>query len=102
MIDADAVAREVVAPGSAGLAGIVDRFGSQILLEDGSLNRSALASVVFGSAEARRALESITHPLVHARTSQIIEAAPQDQVVCLLYTSPSPRDGLLSRMPSSA
>ncbi len=81
MIDADAVAREVVAPGSAGLAGIVDRFGSQILLEDGSLNRSALASVVFGSAEARRALESITHPLVHARTSQIIEAAPQDQVV---------------------
>ncbi len=81
VIDADAVAREVVAPGTPGLAAIVDRFGEHMLLEDGSLNRAALASQVFGNAEARRELEAMTHPLVQARTQEIITFAPQDQVV---------------------
>ncbi len=81
VIDADVVAREVVAPGSPGLAAVVDRFGAQVVLEDGSLNRSSLAAHVFGNAEARRALEQITHPLIRARTKEIIDGAPLDQVV---------------------
>lgn len=81
VIDADAVAREVVAPGTPGLAAIVTRFGAHVLQEDGSLNRAALASQVFGNAEARRELESMIHPLVQARTAEMIADAPQDQVV---------------------
>ncbi len=81
VVDADAVAREVVAPGTPGLAAIVERFGQEMVQDDGSLNRAALASHVFGNGEARRDLERITHPLVQDRTRQIIDEAPQDQVV---------------------
>jgi len=64
LIDADVIAREVVAAGTSGLAAVVDRFGPDVLLPDGSLDRPALARIVFADAEARAALNAITHPLV--------------------------------------
>ena len=63
-IDADVVARAVVAPGTAGLAAVVTRFGPGILRPDGSLNRAALGHLVFADAEARSHLEDIVHPAV--------------------------------------
>lgn len=64
LIDADAIARDVVAPGTSGLAAVVDRFGPDVLLGDGSLDRPALGRIVFADAEARAALNAITHPQV--------------------------------------
>lgn len=65
-IDADVVAREVVAPGTPALARIRERFGPRVLREDGSLDRPALAALVFSDADARLALEAIVHPAVRA------------------------------------
>lgn len=63
-IDADVLAREVVAPGSAGLGQVVKQFGEGVLAPDGSLNRAALAQVAFSSEENRKLLESMLHPLI--------------------------------------
>ncbi len=80
LIDADLLAREVVAPGTAGLATVVARFGSAILDVDGSLNRHALGAVVFNDDVARVDLNAIIHPLVLARAAEI-EAQNQDRAV---------------------
>jgi dephospho-CoA kinase len=64
LIDADAIAREVVEPGTSGFAAIVERFGSDILLPDGSIDRPALGRVVFADPEDRADLNAITHPRV--------------------------------------
>lgn len=69
-IDADVIAREVVAPGSAGLAAVVERFSDHVLHSDGSLNREKLAKVVFADPQARKDLESIVHPLVQAEAKR--------------------------------
>jgi dephospho-CoA kinase len=66
VIDADAVARRCVATGSEGLAAVVARFGSGVLAADGTLDRAALAGVVFADLQARRDLEAITHPCIRA------------------------------------
>ncbi len=63
-IDADLLAREVVNPGSIGLQKVVEAFGSSVLAADGSLNRSALAQLVFTSDSNRKKLEAILHPLI--------------------------------------
>jgi dephospho-CoA kinase len=63
-IDADQLAREVVEPGSPGLAKVVSRFGPNVLNEDGSLDRTALAQVAFSSEADRKDLEGILHPLI--------------------------------------
>ena len=63
-IDADALAREAVSPGTPGLAAVADRFGRQMLTPSGALDRKKLAKVVFADPEARRALEAIVHPEV--------------------------------------
>jgi dephospho-CoA kinase len=81
VIDADALAREVLEPGSDGLAEVVKAFGDGVLHDDGSLDRAALAAVVFADPERRRELESITHPRIAARTSELLAAAPADAVV---------------------
>lgn len=81
VIDADQLAREVVAPGSEGLAVIAERFGDAVLEEDGSLNRAALGALVFADPQARRDLEQLTHPRIAARTAALVEAAPADAVV---------------------
>ena len=78
-IDADALAREVVRPGTAGLAAIVGRFGPGILQNDGTLDRPALASIVFADEIARRDLERIVHPAVRgaiARWQEDLAARP--------------------------
>jgi dephospho-CoA kinase len=66
-IDADALARDAVAPGSSGLAAIAARFGAALLTADGSLDRPALGRIVFADAKARAALEAIVHPEVYRR-----------------------------------
>lgn len=81
VVDADALAREVVAPGTAGLAAVVAEFGEQVLGPDGALDRAALGAVVFADAGRRRALEAITHPRVRARRDELVAAAPPDAVV---------------------
>ncbi|MFC8528616.1 dephospho-CoA kinase [Nocardia sp. NPDC057227] len=81
LIDSDAIAREVVAPGTEGLAALVERFGEGILAADGSLDRPALAGIAFASDESRTALNGIVHPLVGKRTAELFAAAPADAVV---------------------
>ena len=81
VIDSDRLAREVVQPGTGGLAEVVAAFGPDVLTADGSLDRPALGRRVFGDEAARRRLESIVHPRVRARTAELVAAAPPDAVV---------------------
>ena len=81
IIDADLLAREVVEPGTVGLAGVVEAFGKDILLPDGRLDRPALGRVVFGDPEQLARLNSIVHPLIAERTAELIKAAPEDAVL---------------------
>jgi len=81
IVDADLIAREVVEPGTPGLAALVDAFGDSILHDDGSLNRPALAEKAFGTDESRMLLNSILHPLIGARTVELVEGAPVDGIV---------------------
>ncbi len=75
LVDADALAREVVEPGRPALADIAAAFGPAVLRGDGSLDRPALAAVVFADAAARARLEAITHPRIHELTGERILAA---------------------------
>jgi dephospho-CoA kinase len=70
VIDADQLAREVVATGSDGLRAVVEAFGPSVLLPDGSLDRKALAAVVFTDEAHRRRLNAITHPRIAALTAE--------------------------------
>lgn len=81
VIDADALAREVVAPGSSALAAVVRRFGAGMVDSAGELRRAELAGIVFADPAQLRALEAITHPLIEQRTADLIAAAPPDSVV---------------------
>jgi dephospho-CoA kinase len=81
VIDADALAREVVAPGTEGLAAVVEEFGPDVLGPDGGIDRPRLGALVFADPERRRALESIIHPRVRARAAEIEAAAPVGAVV---------------------
>lgn len=75
VIDADALAREVVAPGTLGLEQVVEMFGSAVLAKDGSLDRAALAARVFDDPEARRRLEALLHPQVRRLAAEREAAA---------------------------
>ncbi|MDQ0990293.1 dephospho-CoA kinase [Streptomyces sp. V3I7] len=81
LIDADRIAREVVAPGTPGLAAVVEAFGAGVLTEDGSLDRPALGAIVFADAERLAVLNAIVHPLVRARSLELENAAADDAVV---------------------
>jgi dephospho-CoA kinase len=81
VVDGDVIAREVVEPGTEGLAALVDAFGDDILLPDGALNRPALAAKAFSSDETRATLNGIVHPLVGKRRAELIAAVPKDSVV---------------------
>jgi dephospho-CoA kinase len=81
VIDADRLAREVVEPGTDGLAEVRKAFGRDVLASDGSLDRPALAAKVFGNEASRRRLEEIIHPRVRARTAELVATAPPDAVV---------------------
>jgi dephospho-CoA kinase len=81
IIDSDALAREVVAAGSAGLAAVVDVFGPEVLTTAGELDRAAMGRRVFADPAARARLEAVIHPLVRRRAAEIEAAAPTDAVV---------------------
>jgi dephospho-CoA kinase len=80
-VDADQVAREVVVPGSTGLVQVVGAFGFEILLPSGELDRAKLGEIVFSDPEKRIELEKILHPLIKARTTQLISEQPSEIVV---------------------
>ncbi|MGI8879024.1 MAG: dephospho-CoA kinase [Jatrophihabitans sp.] len=81
VIDADQLAREALAPGSDGLGAVVDRFGAGLLRPDRSLDRSALAAVVFADESARVALNAIVHPRVGERSAELMAAAGPGTIV---------------------
>ena len=81
IVDGDVIAREVVAPGTEGLASLTAAFGEDILLPDGALNRPALAAVAFSDEEKLATLNSIVHPLVGKRRAELIDGAPVGSVV---------------------
>ena len=81
LIDSDRLAREAVAPGTEGLRAVVAEFGTEVLAPDGTLDRPALAARVFGDDDARVRLNAVVHPLVGARSAELMAAAPADAVV---------------------
>ncbi len=81
VVDADVVAREVVAPGTEGLAAVVAAFGSGVLADDGSLDRQRLGALIFADDEARARLNAIVHPLVSQRSAELAADAPDEAVV---------------------
>jgi dephospho-CoA kinase len=81
LIDADRIAREVVEPGTPGLAAVVAAFGEEVLAADGSLDRPRLGSIVFADQDRLGVLNSIVHPLVRDRSRELEEAAAEDAVV---------------------
>jgi dephospho-CoA kinase len=84
VVDTDAVAREVVAPGESGLEAVTAAFGPEILLPTGELDRRALRSIVFSDPQRRRLLESILHPLTRARTLQLIDTLEAPYVIVVV------------------
>ncbi|MFI2614229.1 dephospho-CoA kinase [Streptomyces sp. NPDC018584] len=81
LIDADKIAREVVEPGTPGLAAVVEAFGREVLAPDGSLDRPRLGAIVFADADKLAALNAIVHPLVGARSAELERSASGDAVV---------------------
>ncbi len=81
LVDADRIAREVVAPGTEGLAAVAAEFGTGVLQPDGTLDRPVLAAIVFADSARRARLDSIVHPLVRARAAELVADAPADAVV---------------------
>lgn len=81
IIDSDRIAREVVEPGTPGLAAVVEEFGPGVLAPDGSLDRPALGALVFADEERLAALNAIVHPLVRARSAELQAAAAPDAIV---------------------
>lgn len=101
IIDADALTREVQQPGSPVIEAIADRFGEDVLDDDGGLRRAALAEIVFADADALRDLNMIVHPAVAAEFNRRVDAmASTDKVVVLdipLLTE-NPRDGMQGKI----
>jgi dephospho-CoA kinase len=81
IVDSDRLAREVVAPGTAGFDEVVAEFGPEVVAEDGTLDRPALGRLVFGDEARRRRLEGIIHPRVRARAIEMATSAPDGAVV---------------------
>jgi len=81
IVDADVLAREVVEPGTPGLAAIAEHFGPEVISADGTLNRPALGAIIFADPEQREKLNSITHPAVWRRARELFAEAAADEVV---------------------
>ncbi|TGU74011.1 dephospho-CoA kinase [Geomonas terrae] len=88
VIDADKLAREVVEPGTQGLARIVDAFGAKVLNPDGSLNRAELGAVVFADPAARRILEGITHPAIRRLAEEKLQRLRETGTGTAFYVAP--------------
>ncbi|MFI6598572.1 dephospho-CoA kinase [Nonomuraea sp. NPDC050536] len=96
VIDADKIAREVVEPGTQGLARVVAAFGEGVLRPDGTLNREKLGTIVFGDSERLAALNAIVHPLVGERVAELQSQAPDDAI--LVYDVPLLAENKLAPM----
>ncbi|AUA14542.1 dephospho-CoA kinase [Streptomyces sp. SID8382] len=81
LIDSDRIAREVVEPGTPGLAAVVAEFGPEVLTGEGRLDRPRLGAIVFNDTERLSALNAIVHPLVRDRSAELQSAAAPDAVV---------------------
>ncbi|MFA1548135.1 dephospho-CoA kinase [Actinomadura chokoriensis] len=81
VIDADKIAREVVEPGTPGLAAVVAEFGDDVLLPSGALDREKVGRIVFADPDRLAALNAIVHPLVGERMQELMDAAPAGAVV---------------------
>lgn len=81
VVDADALARAVVEPGSAGLEQVREAFGPEVIAADGSMDRAAVGQLVFADPEARQRLNGIIHPLVRAEGQRLVAGAGADAVV---------------------
>ncbi|MFF3724349.1 dephospho-CoA kinase [Streptomyces erythrochromogenes] len=81
VVDADRIAREVVEPGTPGLAAVVAAFGEEVLTPEGTLDRPKLGSIVFADQDKLRTLNAIVHPLVGARSAELEAAAGPDAIV---------------------
>ena len=88
IVDSDVIAREVVAPGTEGLAEIVAAFGDGVLLADGALDRPALGAIVFADADQRKVLEAITHPRIQAESARLVHEAEVAGVTVLIHDIP--------------
>jgi dephospho-CoA kinase len=89
VVDADKLAREVVEPGTPGLARIAELFGPSVISDDGSLNRPALGAIIFPDAEKREQLNQITHPAIWVRARELFDAAvATDPDVVIVYDVP--------------
>lgn len=82
--DADLLAREVVRPGEPALAAVAERFGRDVLMADGQLDRAALRVRVFGNEEERRALEAIVHPAIRRRLEEICRQATSPYAIATI------------------
>ena len=81
VIDADLIAREVVEPGTSALQAIAARYGAAILTEQGSLDRARLRDIIFQTPEEKNWLNALLHPLINARTQQLIAEASSPYVL---------------------
>lgn len=81
IVDSDKIAREVVEPGTPGLAAVVAEFGEDVLTSDGTLDRPKLGALVFGDTERLAALNAVMHPLIGDRSAELERAAGEDGVV---------------------
>jgi len=88
IVDADRLAREVVAPGTDGLREVVAAFGAGVLATDGSLDRERLAAIVFGDEQARLRLQAITHPRIGQLSAQRLAELRASEAVYLVYDAP--------------
>jgi dephospho-CoA kinase len=88
LVDADLLAREVVEPGTPGLAAVVEEFGPEVLRQDGTLDREALGALVFGDETRRKALSGILHPLIGELSGQRFAEAEASGARVLLHDVP--------------
>ena len=89
LVDADVLAREVLEPGTTGLAEVERVFGSSVIASDGSLNRPALGAIIFADSDRREALNAITHPAIWKRAKELFEAASAENPdVVIVYDVP--------------
>lgn len=88
IVDADQVAREVVAPGTEGLAAVVAAFGSEVLTAEGALDREKVAARVFREPEARKVLQAITHPRIGARSAERLAELAATATPYVVYDAP--------------
>lgn len=88
IVDADRIAREVVAPGSDGLAAVVAAFGSEVLTAEGALDREKVAARVFREPDARKILQAITHPRIAVRSAELLAELAATDSPYVVYDAP--------------